>query len=165
MARYSVPAFTRFVEQITINPITQCWEWQGKRSKDHYGEFSVSYLGRQTSKAHRFSFLIFNGYLPTRGRDVDHKCRVRYCVNPDHLQDVTHAENGWLRSAAQTACREGHPFDEANTYVTPKGHRVCKKCRYAKLVLWRKRHPEKARLVYRGFKAHEYNQIVSSERN
>ncbi len=154
MARPSLPVFTRLVEKIKINPITGCWEWQGRRNEDGYGEWTVRYAGGFITQPHRLSFLIFNGYLPKK-RDVDHKCRVRWCLNPDHLQDVSHKRNCELRVEVKTHCKNGHELIPANVYTGTRGDRVCKTCRYEKVKLWRERHPEKARQVNRETKAAE----------
>jgi hypothetical protein len=52
---------------------------------------------------------------------------VRRCCNPDHLEPVTPADHH--PNLLKTHCKNGHPFDEANTYVSPEGHRHCRACR------------------------------------
>lgn len=86
-------------------------------------------------QAHRYTYTLLVGEIPS-GLELDHLCRVRNCVNPDHLEPVTRREN-LLRStsfvarkAKQTHCVNGHLFDEANTYVRPdRGTRECRACR------------------------------------
>lgn len=93
-----------------------CWEWRGTRDRAGYGRFSD---GRRfgTNIAHRISYLLTHGSIPA-GLDLDHLCRNRGCVNPDHLEPVTHHEN-CLRGAQaqQTHCINGHPFNEENTRI------------------------------------------------
>lgn len=82
--------------------------------------------------AHRWLYERRNGKVPS-GLELDHLCRVRHCVNPDHLEPVTRRENT-LRStspsavnARKTACDRGHEFTDENTYVH-RGRRVCRTC-------------------------------------
>jgi hypothetical protein len=139
MPRKAMPVGARFARHYAVNSQTQCWEWTGAKDKAGYALFNVTHDGKPVARAHRFSFLLANGYLPEAGRDIDHKCNVRHCVNPDHLQDVTHAENMENRSQNQTRCARGHEFDEQNTAVNSRGDRVCKKCQYLRVKEWRKR--------------------------
>ncbi|MEU7240240.1 HNH endonuclease signature motif containing protein [Streptomyces sparsogenes] len=89
--------------------------------------------------AHRFAYETLVGPIPEH-LQLDHLCRVRHCVNPDHLEPVSSRENTRRgRSQAgingrKTHCQKGHPFDSANTYVW-KGSRACRTCRseYARL--------------------------------
>lgn len=83
--------------------------------------------------AHRYAYEHFIGPIP-EGLQVDHLCRVRNCVNPDHLEAVTCRENV-LRgdgvaaaNARATHCPQGHAYDEANTYTWTNGGRHCRAC-------------------------------------
>ena len=80
---------------------------------------------------HIVSYELFVGLMP-EGLELDHLCRVRRCVNYNHLEPVTHAEN-MRRSALarKTHCPQGHPYDVTNTYYPPGGggrHRICRAC-------------------------------------
>lgn len=67
-----------------------CWLWQGYRTHDGYGRFNIRRgLARG---AHRFSWTTLVGEIPD-GMQIDHLCRVRHCVNPDHLEVVTSWQN------------------------------------------------------------------------
>jgi hypothetical protein len=117
----------RFMEKVMPEPNSGCWLWTGAISKNGYGAFD----GRSAG-AHRFSFEALRGSIP-RGFQLDHKCRVRCCVNPWHLQVVSARENIMLGESpsalnmAKRVCKHGHPFNEENTSYDKKG-RVCLAC-------------------------------------
>jgi hypothetical protein len=105
-----------------------CWEWLGYRSVNGYGR--VAWQGRFTA-AHRITYeLFFAPYKIPRGLTLDHLCRVRHCVNPEHLEPVTSKVNilrgvgVTAQKARQTQCIHGHPFDIANTGRSPRMSRV-----------------------------------------
>lgn len=81
-----------------------CWLWQGSIYWNGYGQLSRVFRGTQL--AHRAFYIRQHGPLP-RGTDLDHLCRVRSCVNPDHLEPVTRAENLKRGHQARTHCRTG----------------------------------------------------------
>ena len=125
----------RRIKRLTVIDAQGCWRWQG-RTMPHegYGVLSTREDGKtHTHLAHRVAYETFVGPI-SDGLQLDHLCRVRDCVNPAHLEPVTPRENV-MRSpiaqaalnAAKTHCPQGHPYDEANTYRTPRG-RVCRAC-------------------------------------
>lgn len=101
-----------------------CWLWQGSTDGDGYG---YAWDGVRVVRAHRLAYESFVAPIP-EGLELDHLCRIRGCVNPGHLEPVTHAENDRRRGAAVTHCSRGHEFTEQNTYVSPDGHRHCRLC-------------------------------------
>lgn len=104
------------------------WLWRGyKHKRDGYGRFSV---GRKWHQAHGYAYTKLVGEVP-KGLVLDHLCRVRNCVRPEHLEPVTNAENvrrGRNACRDKTECKHGHPFDEDNTRYTRSGRRVCRTC-------------------------------------
>lgn len=111
---------------------TGCWEWRKSINKAGYGE-SWDPNARKRVIAHRFSWQIFNGPIP-EGLTIDHLCRNRKCVNPDHLEPVTNKEN-ILRgtgpaamNARMTHCPKGHPLNGANLMSRCDGRRRCRTC-------------------------------------
>lgn len=110
-----------------VDGATGCWNWLGSLSSNGYG---VKHIGRTSTAAHRFVYLQHKGPIP-QGLELDHLCRNKKCVNPDHLEPVTRAEN--MRRHApfdprkQSAiCKKGHPLD--GTRTREGGGRYCKTC-------------------------------------
>lgn len=126
------PAIDRFADKIALTD-SGCIEWIGGLQGEGYGQFFAGRTGpEQTGKiaAHRWSYEHHRGAIP-QGLQIDHLCRNRRCVNPDHLEPVTAQEN-IARSEGngkKTHCPVGHPYDDSNTYVPPAGGRICRACR------------------------------------
>src|ERR1035441_8724960 len=113
-----------------------CWPWTGCTSPSGYGTIGVRYKVR---RAHVVAYEQLVGPVPD-GLELDHLCRVRACCNPAHMEPVTHAENmrrgvagkvAAIRQRGKAHCPQGHPYDETNTYVSPRGSRSCRTCRRA----------------------------------
>lgn len=125
----------RFWAKVSIQD--GCWEWQAYADSLGYGRFWDD--GRMVL-AHRFSYELARGPI-AEGMVIDHLCRNPRCVNPTHLEVVTPGENtvrGQSPSSAnrgKTHCKNGHPFDEANTYryKTVRWCRTCNRASAARL--------------------------------
>ncbi len=123
-------------------PHSGCWIWIGKLNAQGYGTLSRKGAnGKQKiMRAHVVAYRMLVGEVP-EGLELDHLCKVRSCVNPDHLEPVTHQVNcqrgeaGHHRAiecSALTHCKNGHEWTEANTYYRPntqgKVWRSCRTC-------------------------------------
>ena len=107
-----------------------CIEWVGGKTAGGYGTFAkrTTRGTEQKELAHRWAYEQAVGPIP-EGLDIDHLCRNRACVNPEHLEPVTRAENIRRAAEVKTACPAGHPYSEENTYVRPgTTHRKCRTC-------------------------------------
>lgn len=103
---------------------TGCWLWTGTIGAGGYGRWPH----RNNLTAHRVSYELHRGPIPA-GLQIDHLCRVRHCVNPDHLEAVTQAQNARRGAyATKTHCKNGHPYDAENTYIKKDGSRGCRAC-------------------------------------
>ena len=111
-----------------VNKTDGCWLWTGSKSSG-YGTFGMN---GKTMRAHRvaWQWLVKK---PIQG-ELDHLCKIKSCVNPAHLEDVSHAENtrradnlgtGQLK---KTHCPSGHEYNETNTYIYKNGCRYCRVC-------------------------------------
>lgn len=122
-----------------------CWLWTATIDAAGYGRFGVGSMydgSRRQAYAHRWAYEYMVGEIP-EGLHIDHLCRVRHCVRPDHLEPVTCRENllrgdTFVRvNAAKTHCLNGHPFDEKNTYWNAtRSERICRACRAARMRLY-----------------------------
>lgn len=126
--RTQAPVADRFQAHIVPDPISGCWQWTGAVSRAGYGRFWLT----GATDAYRAAWQIFRGEIPA-GLTLDHLCRNRRCVNPEHLEPVPGPVN-ILRgngptavNARKTHCKRGHPFDAENTGITSNGRR-CRRC-------------------------------------
>jgi len=121
-------------------PMSGCWLFANSGVAG-YG--CVEFQGRRT-QAHRFVYERLVGPIP-EGLQLDHLCRVRCCVNPDHLEPVTNRENARRGNAGlhlrkRTHCPRGHPYDEANTIHLKNADRIARHCRACRIENGRTRH-------------------------
>ena len=120
-----------------------CWEWKGIKDRDGYGRFhshkTNNNTGTVTVRAHRFAYELLVGPIAD-GLQIDHLCKNRRCVNPDHLEPVTQLENirrgqtGKLNSyhRQKTHCPHRHEYGGCNLVINPtSGGRVCRICKNA----------------------------------
>lgn len=108
--------------------VGECWVWTGYIEKNGYGRaYAGDHGTRKTMWAHIFVYHVLVGPTPP-GLELDHKCRNRSCVNPDHLELVTHLENVRRGVAFRTQCKHGHPYG-ISTPTDKHGSRICLMCR------------------------------------
>lgn len=109
-----------------------CWLYAGNINNKGYGV-----IGSPSTRAHRATYQTMVGPVP-EGLELDHLCRVRACINPDHLEAVTHQEN-MIRSPivgrpVMTHCIRGHKLEPNNVYIAVKNKvtgrvgRQCSQC-------------------------------------
>ncbi len=114
-----------------VHKTATCWLWTGSKSRG-YGVIYVATYPHRKRAAHRWFFEVLNGPLPNN-LQLDHLCRNRACVRPDHLEVVTCGENirrgltgDWQRR--KTRCPQGHLYSTDNTILNDRGHRKCRAC-------------------------------------
>ncbi len=123
--------FERLSRKFTVGD--GCWEWTAAKTTAGYAELMV---GSRMWYGHRLLHEMFIGPIPA-GYEVDHLCRNRGCVRPDHLEAVPpHINNARSDSfsavhARKSHCPQGHPYDEANTRMY-RGSRRCRACSRAR---------------------------------
>jgi hypothetical protein len=128
MADIAEAVIARFWSKVAIDP-SGCLMWTTGRNIDGYGKF---HWDGKDIPAHRFVYEALVGPIPD-GLVIDHLCRVRHCVRPDHLEAVTprvntlRGENHVADQVTRTHCPQGHPYDAANTRIK-SGKRECRIC-------------------------------------
>jgi len=124
-------AYNRFWDRVKKRHSNFCWDWLGLKNERGYGRF---WMNGKLRKAHVVAYGWLIGRIP-EGMELDHLCRNTSCVNPSHLQPVTHAENvrrgasPAAKNQARAKCVNGHPFSGKNLYLYKGIHRHCRTCR------------------------------------
>lgn len=124
--------------KVRKEPVGRCWT--GKTGRKGY---TYVHVGSKKYTGHRFSYEQIIGPISS-GLVLDHLCCNTYCYNPAHLEPVTQQENisrgnTGKHNRLKTHCRNGHEYDEQNTYINYKGERVCRICNADKQRRWRER--------------------------
>lgn len=121
----------RFASKVVLR-LSGCIDWTGRLNTSGYAPF---WDGTRMVRAHRWAWEAIHGPVP-EGSELDHLCRRRCCVNPAHMEPVTHLVNVRRSGPAnKVACRHGHLYAE-HLVINSEGRRTCGLCRAL-------RHPRK----------------------
>ena len=120
---------TRFIDKVTL--VGECWLWEGSIDSKGYGRFEFQ---NKNKLAHKYAYETVYGLVPPE-LELDHLCRNRWCVNPQHLEAVTHNKNcsrGLVKANGdhnreKAYCVRGHAYNLDNTRLY-KGSRYCRAC-------------------------------------
>jgi hypothetical protein len=122
----------RMMKSYTVNDKTGCWDWKLSLNKFGYGQVRLRHPERRMGRAHRVMYELLKGNIE-EGLHLDHLCRNRKCINPDHLEPVTGRTN-YLRGMSipaqnhkKTHCLRNHPLSGYNLMVFGK-RRTCREC-------------------------------------
>ncbi|WP_261526143.1 HNH endonuclease signature motif containing protein [Burkholderia multivorans] len=138
----------RFHDKCMPEPMTGCWIWFGAHQPTGYGQL---WNGERPEQAHRISYRLYCGPIP-EGSEIDHRCKNPWCVNPNHLEAVTHAVNMHRsntemgRNARKTHCKRGHELTGNNLLIANNGSRQCRIC-----TNWRAREAKRRKRLGRVF--------------
>lgn len=129
------PIAERAMDKFIPEPNSGCWLWIGS-AMNGYGRIRLGSKSEGTVAAHRVIYEALRGPVPD-GLELDHLCRNPSCVNPDHMEPVTHRENtirgdamknGWWHRE-KTHCPQGHPYSPENTRFKGGPRRRFRACR------------------------------------
>lgn len=142
--KHPIPKWeARFWSKVNMLNVNGCWLWTGTVTDQGYGCLSI---GGKKIRAHRLAYRLCVGYIPAP-LTVDHKCNIRLCVNPSHMEIKTASENasrawkinpnhGGKGCPKKTHCRRGHPYQEAHRIPSPSGgwKNWCKTCAHDRYI-------------------------------
>jgi hypothetical protein len=117
-----------FWDKVDRAGLNDCWLWNGASNSKGYGNF-------RSRSAHVVAFELVNGPI-ARGLEIDHLCRVRACVNPAHLEAVTHQEN--VQRAQPDHCRQGHSLTGPHIKIVKRADGTRRKCMLCERIYKRK---------------------------
>lgn len=148
-----------------IQKTETCWLWLNKPQAGGYGYTGAGWRKNkgQTCLAHRAVYILIKGPIPD-GMVLDHLCRNKICVNPDHLEPVTRKENTYRCEYApatinlqKTHCINGHELSGANLRISKQtSERVCRACGRAKTTRWMKANSDKRKSYKREYCQREH---------
>lgn len=124
------------IESSYVITENNCWEYTKARTKFGYGKVGLKQNGAYHSfTAHRVYYQLVNGFIDDESLVIDHLCDNPPCINPDHLEVITHRENNargvgiTANNIRKTKCDNGHEFTKENTGIHEKsGWRYCRIC-------------------------------------
>ena len=126
------PILDRLLPRFTINGHTGCWDWTGYVMPNGYGKLTIP--GSRSNLAHRLMYEELVGPIP-KGLDIDHLCRNRACVNPEHMEPVTRQINlsrspiiRQMLAAKTAAAAEREAQRRAKLLANPKHNRYKTHC-------------------------------------
>jgi hypothetical protein len=128
MSQVRTELITRFWDK--VDKTDGCWLWKEHVSPTGYCNFRV---GKTKEYSHRFAWEISNNAKIPKDMTVDHLCKIRHCVNPNHLEIVSRGENALrgdgpcAKNLRKKLCKRGH---ELTSYVRDdnKKYRACRVC-------------------------------------
>lgn len=132
----------RFWRRVVVDDVSDCWIWVGGKRRSGKSLYGHVQLRRQDLLPHRVSYATWRG---DPGPELDHLCRQTLCLNPAHLEPVTHSENkkrGFVARGLPTHGPCGHEFTKENTIMEKcRGgySRKCRMCTYARNASYRKK--------------------------
>jgi hypothetical protein len=129
MAMRRTAAAVRVLRRVD-QPEGECWLWHGMKNGDGYGLVRRGGLDEGHSITHRVVYEALVGLIPV-GMELDHLCRERSCVNPDHLEPVLHRVNvqrgalqkipldryGYIRESSKSAAELALEFGVTKTRI------------------------------------------------
>ena len=107
--------------------MTDCIESKKGITTNGYSRLRIN---NKNIQAHRWAWELINGKI-SDGFVIDHICRNRKCVLPEHLRMVTQQENimaGLHNIDNRSHCNQGHPFIKENIMIRKSGKRECSEC-------------------------------------
>jgi hypothetical protein len=122
-------AFTKVVEMRSRG---RCWPFLLSTGSHGYGQFYLGeYCVPRSTTAHRVAYVLWVGPIAP-AMTIDHdrsRCGGGICCNPAHLRQLPNELNAKDNGQnLKTHCPQGHPYDQANTYISPRGDRRCRTC-------------------------------------
>lgn len=148
---YDIKFNRKFWFKIDFVSAAPCWQWIGAKTVDGYG--ILKHPANKGLLAHRAIMEIFGWFDKTKV--VDHQCRNRLCVNPNHLRMVTVKQNVLENSnspayhnSKKTHCKRGHPLSGENLLIRKKwkyntSYRLCKACYKMHQMIWNNKNKKK----------------------